>query len=96
MNAANEINASNPEIDHFSSSGQQHLGKNLWAICCKYTRPVLDNMAQRMPTLAEWDDIVLPSDHLDILKEIAMHVKYRSKVYKEGKFDQKNVGGALE
>lgn len=93
MNAANEVNANFPEQEGLGNLDFEKLGSNLWSVCCKYTRPILDNLAQRMPVLADWNDIVLSEDNLSTLKEIAMHVKYRSKVYKEGKFDQKMSRG---
>ncbi|CAH8296363.1 ATPase family protein associated with various cellular activities (AAA) [Mariniflexile fucanivorans] len=82
--AANEINRTEIKTNY------ENL---LWKTCCKFTRPVLENLAQRIKTLATWDDIVLPPEELRVLKEITMHVRFRSKVYNEGGFAKKHSRG---
>jgi AAA+ superfamily predicted ATPase len=57
------------------------LVKMVWDTCRLHTRPALDNLAQRMKPAATWDDLVLPEAQKRILREIAMHVRQRSKVY---------------
>lgn len=82
--ASQEINESNE---------QENLKSVLWKTCCEKTRPAVDHLAHRIETLATWDDIVLPKEDLNTLKEITMQVKYRSKVYNEGGFAKKQSRG---
>ncbi|TXE07848.1 ATP-binding protein [Gelidibacter salicanalis] len=89
--SANGIKVAAHEINQADShSNYENL---LWKTCCKHTRPVLENLAQRIETLATWSDIVLPREDIKMLKEITMHVKYRSKVYNEGGFAKKQSRG---
>ncbi|WP_158860382.1 ATP-binding protein [Lunatibacter salilacus] len=69
------------------------IKRKLWKVCCKHTRPDLDNLAQRIDPLATWDDLVLPETHKATLKEIAGHVKHRQKVYDEWGFAGKSTRG---
>jgi hypothetical protein len=70
--------------EHQESSDNH--GNLLWYACCAYTRPRLDDLAQRIEPWADWDDIVLPEPQIQILKEIAIHVRQRTKVYGEWGF----------
>jgi hypothetical protein len=57
------------------------LPERLWKACCVATRPRLDDLIQRIDPVAQWADIVLPEDQLTLLRELAMQVKQRAKVY---------------
>lgn len=70
-----------------------NLGNRLWEACCVNTRPEVDQLAQRIEPIATWDDIVLPVMQKQILKEIAIHVKQRKKVYREWGFAEKSSRG---
>jgi len=59
---------------------------DLWKLCCKHSRPQVDDLAQRIEPVAKWNDIVLPGAIKDVLREIAMQVKQRKKVYEEWGF----------
>lgn len=65
----------------------------LWKTCCVHTRPRIDELAQRIEPIAGWDDIVLPAMQKEILKEIAMQVKQRNKVYQEWGFASRSSRG---
>lgn len=65
----------------------------IWQACCEHTRPDLDNLAQRIEPLATLDDLVLPEAQKAVLKEIAVHVKHRQKVYHEWGFAGKSTRG---
>ena len=41
----------------------------------------MDSLAQRIEPAATWDDLVLPGPALDLLREIAVHVRHRARVY---------------
>lgn len=65
----------------------------IWQACCEHTRPDLESLAQRIEPLATWDDLVLPEMQKAVLKEIAVHVKHRQKVYHEWGFAGKSTRG---
>ena len=69
-----------------NTSGINEFKKNLWKLCCKHSRPHVDDLAQRIEPAATWNDIVLPAEQKDILREIAMQVRQRKKVYDEWGF----------
>ncbi|MEL6944274.1 MAG: ATP-binding protein, partial [Bacteroidota bacterium] len=71
----------------------EEVFESLWANCCVYTRPNIDELAQRIETVATWEDIVLPDYQIETLKEIAEQVKHRYKVYREWGFDSKSSRG---
>jgi len=62
------------------------LMKRVWKACCVATRPQVDDLIQRIEPVAGWEDIVLPQEQLEILKELAAQVKQRSRVYGEWGF----------
>jgi ATP-dependent 26S proteasome regulatory subunit len=72
---------------------QDEIKSRIWQACCEHTRPDLDNLAQRIEPLATWDDLVLPEMQKAVLKEIAVHVKHRQKVYHEWGFAGKSTRG---
>jgi hypothetical protein len=68
-------------------------GNNLWNICRIKALPYLDDLAQRIDPAAEWGDLVLPEAQYQILREIAMHVRQRSRVYEDWGFATKGLRG---
>jgi hypothetical protein len=69
------------------------LPESLWDICRTQARPRLEGMAQRIEAAAGWDDLVLPERQAGILREIAIHVCQRAKVYQEWGFLAKGSRG---
>ncbi|HBB31401.1 MAG TPA: ATPase [Cyanobacteria bacterium UBA8803] len=69
------------------------LHTQLWNICCTQARPRLDELAQRIDTVAAWDDLILPEKERNVLREIAAHVRQRSKVYESWGFARKSKRG---
>ncbi len=61
----------------------------LWNACLISTRPQLDNLAQRIDTKATWNDIVLPSEEMGLLSQIADQVKQRRQVYENWGFQRR-------
>ncbi len=78
-------------LEHHDSSDD--LGSKLWDTCRAHTRPRLDDLAQRIEPASTWDDIVLPELQKQLLREIAIHVRQRFKVYGEWGFAAKNSRG---
>lgn len=71
----------------------EYLNNELWQLCCKQSRPRLDDLAQRIKCISSWDDIVLPEMQMQTLREVASHVKQRVKVYEEWGWGKKNARG---
>jgi len=69
------------------------MGAKLWDACRIQARQRLDELAQRIEPLAKWEDIVLPEAQLSTLREIAVHVRQRAKVYESWGFAAKVSSG---
>jgi len=69
------------------------LGVVLWDACRMQARPRMSDLAQRIEPAATWDDIVLPEPERQILREIAVHVRARSRVYEDWGFAAKSGSG---
>lgn len=65
----------------------------LWDACRAQARPKLDDLAQRIDSSAEWEDLVLQEAQLQTLRDIAAHVKQRAKVYERWGFGGKSGRG---
>ena len=55
-------------------------------------REVLQEFAQKLDPAATWDDLILPSQQLQALHEIASQVRQRNKVYNDWGFSRMNRG----
>jgi len=69
------------------------LGALLWDACKSQARPRMDDLAQRIRPGAGWDDIVLPSDQMRLLRDIAAHVRQRARVYEQWGFGKRGERG---
>src|SRR5690554_4519329 len=92
--SANEIEKASQEVtlvlDSSSENNQQSNVINwIKQVCCRQSRPQLEELAQRIVPLATWDDLILPETQKNILHEIAMHVRQRNKVYNDWGFSGK-------
>jgi hypothetical protein len=67
------------------AEGKSRIGI-AWRFSRDQARAPLDALAQRVATKAAWDDLVLPSIQIDLLREIASHVKHRAQVYEDWGF----------
>jgi hypothetical protein len=65
----------------------------LWEACRAGSRPELDNLARRMVPNVGWEDIVLPSSELGLLRQIASQVGQRARVYREWGFAERMTRG---
>jgi len=65
------------------------LADRLWDTCRVSVRPRLDALAQRVAPKATWDDIVLPTEQRNLLRQIAQQVGQRSRVYEDWGFGGK-------
>jgi len=76
-----------------AAAAQSKSSDELWTACLAQARPRLDNLAQRIDVRATWEEIVLPAPQLAMLREIAVHVRQRAKVYQVWGFAQKCARG---
>jgi hypothetical protein len=65
----------------------------LWQSCRVRTRQRIDDLARRIDSRAEWDDLVLPPLQLSILRHVANAVRYRSTVYERWGFGRREWRG---
>lgn len=65
------------------------LPERLWEACRGLTRPRLDLLAQRLEPKATWDDLVLPTEAANLLRQIASQVRDRHLVYNDWGFSRK-------
>ena len=85
--------ASGSETDSLAESFKNQLGAALWDACRLQARPRLEGLAQRIEPSATWDDLVLPEIQKQLLRQIALHVRQRSKVYQTWGFASKGSRG---
>ena len=79
------IRASVDEAFESASDGDA-LAQALWEAGRSQARARLENLAQRIEPVAQWNDLVLPPSEKAILQEISSHVRHRSKVYESWGF----------
>ncbi len=65
----------------------------LWSACRSSARPRLGTLAQRIETLAGWDDLILPEDARTTLRTLAAQVRHRHQVYQSWGFGAKSNRG---
>ena len=65
----------------------------LWDVCRVQARPRLDGLAQRIEPVATWDDLVLPEKQKRLLKQVALCLRQRAKVYDKWGFASKGTRG---
>lgn len=58
--------------------GEDH---HLWEACRLQARPRLDDLAERVEAIPQWDSLILPETQRQTLEEIVAHVQQRSQVY---------------
>ncbi|WP_407658786.1 ATP-binding protein [Leptothoe spongobia] len=89
QNSKSKIQNSLQEAAQASTKLKTHL----WDLCRAQARPNLDDLAQRIESMATWEDLVLPDRQRLILEDIATHLTYRSRVYQEWGFAKKGDRG---
>jgi hypothetical protein len=75
------------------SGDESDLARELWQACRIQSRVRLDDLAQRIEPAATWKELVLPEAQQQSLREIAMHVRRRTKVYDAWGFAEKGERG---
>ncbi len=67
---------------------------DLWRGCIRHTRPRLDALAQRIDARRGWDELVLPPDDADVLRQLVDQVHRRARVYDDWGF-RRRLGRGL-
>jgi AAA+ superfamily predicted ATPase len=75
------------------SADVEDVGVVLWDLCRTQSRPKRDNLAQRIEPAAGWDDLVLPEEQREVLREICIHVRQQARVYEDWDFQSKGRRG---
>ncbi len=70
--------------------------EDLYQGCRKQSNSNISALAKKIQPHYAWEDIILPKDTKDQLKEVAGHIKYRGLVYEDWGFDEKlSIGKGL-
>lgn len=65
----------------------------LYQACRLQSNRKLSKLAKKVTPHYQWDDLVLPSDQIQILREICNTLKYRALIYEDWGFDRKLAMG---
>ncbi|MBZ4415589.1 ATP-binding protein [Myxococcus sp. RHSTA-1-4] len=68
-------------------------GTLLWDTCRAQARPHLEGLAQRIEPMARWEDLVLPPLQMELLRDLAAHVRQRTTVYEQWGFASRTSRG---
>jgi hypothetical protein len=78
----------------FPLEGENFRQQNpLWGFCRAQARPRLEDLCQRIEATATWDDLVLSGQEREILGDIAIHLRQRTRVYQEWGFANRGSRG---
>ena len=91
LSTSKEITTLVCDRGNLAGVARDDLSKLLWDACRIEARPRLDDLAQHIEPIADWDDLVLPEAQQQLLREIAAHVRQRITVYETWGF---NAGSA--
>jgi ATPase family associated with various cellular activities (AAA)/Winged helix domain, variant len=69
------------------------LASRIWETCRTLSRTDLDRLADRIETRSTWDDLILPDEPRETLREIAAHVRRRRTVYETWGFGARGDRG---
>jgi AAA+ superfamily predicted ATPase len=75
------------------SRGAAHYGALLWEACRTQARPQLDHLAQHIDPRATWDDLILDGRSKQLLREISVHVRQKTRVYETWGFAERSSRG---
>lgn len=80
-------------LAHMAHESHEQLAQRLWDACRIEARPRLEGLAERIQPYATWRDLVLPAKEQEQLRQIAMHVGQRVKVYEQWGFGERSARG---
>ena len=67
--------------------------ESIWDACRIQARSHLDELAQRIDSKATWSDLILPDKEQQMLRDIAIHLQQRAKVYENWGMGGKSARG---
>ena len=67
--------------------------QDLYSACRKQSREILNTMAHKIQPKHGWDDIILPKDQMEQLREICCYVKHYPTVYSQWGYERKLSSG---
>ena len=76
-----------------SAASQGLDSGDFWDACRMHARPRMEGLAQRIETAVGWNDLVLPEGQKQVLRQVAIHVRQRAKVYRTWGFAAKSSRG---
>jgi len=90
---AREIETISAAVLRAGPDAGTELEDAIWQACRAQSNPRLGELAQRIDPKAAWEDLVLPGEQMRTLREIAVHVRRRMKVYEAWGFAAKSTRG---
>jgi vesicle-fusing ATPase len=76
-----------------ADAGDSAAAPALRSLCRERARVPLEGLAERIEPAATWDDLVLPSGHRELLRQIVSHVRHRTQVYERWEFGSPTTRG---
>ena len=70
-----------------------HLADRLWGAARAQARRRLDDLAERIDGSVGWDDLVLPADRIDQLRQVAIHVRRAHQVHEDWGWSARGTRG---
>ncbi|TNJ35431.1 ATP-binding protein [Arenimonas terrae] len=68
-------------------------GSEIWAACRRFGHEQLDDLAQRIEPTATWEDLVLPTGQQNTLRQIAAHLRQKTRVFEQWGFGRQGQRG---
>jgi AAA+ superfamily predicted ATPase len=76
-----------------AQTGSRPTTSALWNACRRQSRGRLEDLAQRIVSTASLEDLVLPDNQKEILRDVVTHVRHRSTVHDDWGFGGKGSRG---
>lgn len=79
---------------HWQANGKGRLDqRDIYRACRAQSNPALEVLAHKVEPIYGWDDLVLPDDQLEQLRELCNQARFRHLVLGEWGFDRKHSHG---
>jgi hypothetical protein len=72
--------------EEMAANEGQDAGQVIWRSCRRHARRSLEKIAQRLEPRGMWDDLVLPQQQIETLRQIVIHVRQRAIVNEDWGF----------
>lgn len=91
--SAAAIHAASLKLHIHTTQEKAPAHTQLWQICRTQSRPRLDELAQRIEATVTWEDLVLPEQERQVLRDVAIQLKHRTQVYEQWGFGDRGQRG---